>query len=112
MNEDPEKVARLRVIAKNFAQNAFINKGNNELSMYPQSSSDDDEAYGTGDGKRKRKNAIGYGQKDQKNDRVGESIMMEDPNKLDLINHINSMKLLAISEAFDRWDISHVWLLL
>ena len=33
---------------------------------------------------------------------AGESIMMDDPNKLDLINHINSLKLLDISQAFDR----------
>lgn len=38
--------------------------------------------------------------------------MMDDPNKLDLINHLNSMKLLSISEAFDRFpkgwvDLDH-----
>jgi len=38
--------------------------------------------------------------------------MMDDPSKLDLINHLNSMKLLAISEAFDHFpkgcvDVDH-----
>ena len=29
--------------------------------------------------------------------------MIEDPNKFDLINHLTSLKLLAISDAFDRY---------
>lgn len=54
------------------------------------------------DGKKKKKGLLSVTNKDER-EGVGESIMMDDPNKLDLINHINSMKLLAISDAFDRY---------
>lgn len=111
MNEDPEVTNRLKVIAKNFAPLAYINKRNEELTLCPYSS-DDDEQYDEYGQKIKDSKAkkITSGQDGQ--DKVGESIMMEDPNQLDLINHLNSMKLLAISEAFDRFpkgcvDVDH-----
>lgn len=46
MNEDPEKVLRLRAISKNVSQNIFIIKDNPDLVLYPESSSDDDDATG------------------------------------------------------------------
>lgn len=34
--------------------------------------------------------------------------MIADPNKLDLINNLNSMKLIQISEAFDKFPNQQV----
>lgn len=104
MNEDPEVINRLKVIAKNFAPLAYINKRNEELFLYPGSSSDEEEVDEYGrivKGKDyKKKLAITDALKDEE-EKIGESIMMDDPNKLDLINHLNSMKLLSISDAFE-----------
>ena len=41
--------------------------------------------------------------KDDVNEADIESLYTADPNKLDLINNLNSMKLLAISEAFEKF---------
>lgn len=115
MEEDPEKINRLKVIAKNFAQCAYINKGNAELDLYPHSSSDDEETVNFGqsshgEGGKKKKHLIGSINKDP--EAGGESILLDDPNKFDLINHLSSVKLLSISEAFDRFpkgcvDVEH-----
>ena len=100
MNDDPEKTLRLKLIAKNFAQHAFINKGNSQLLLYPESQSEDEYEYDPMNEKKKGKE-VNVVSKDEV-EVAGESIMMDDPNKLDLINHINSLKLLDISQAFDR----------
>lgn len=78
------------------------------MALYPFSSSDEEEIDDFGR-KVKVKKSKGKGKANQthtyqdEEDKVGESIMMDDPSKLDLINHLNSMKLLAISEAFDHF---------
>jgi len=41
--------------------------------------------------------------KKKKAEEENESSLIADPNKLDLINNLNSMKLISISEAFDKF---------
>ena len=109
MKEDSEVTNRLKVIAKNFAPLAYINKRNDEMALYPFSSSDEEEIDDFGRKVKVKKKKNRGKQSNQSNayrdeeDKVGESIMMDDPNKLDIINHVTSMKLLAISEAFDHF---------
>lgn len=105
MIEDPEATSRLKVIAKNFAHLAYINKRNDDLALCPYSSSDEEEIdeYGRKVRVKKNKKKFPGDQSKDEEDKVGESIMMDDPNKLDLINHLNSMKLLQISDAFDHF---------
>ena len=58
MNDDPEKTLRLKLIAKNFAQHAFINKGNSQLLLYPESQSEDEYEYDPMNDKKKGKEVI------------------------------------------------------
>ena len=99
-------------IAKNIAQLVYISKGNGELWRYPSSSEDEDaedfRKARTAEYNKKRK---GLGS-DLNDENTHESVMIDDPNKFDLINHLTSLKLLAVSDAFDRFpkgwvDVDH-----
>ena len=114
MNEEPEVTNRLKIIAKNFSHQAFITKRNNGLALYPYSSSEEEgiDEYGRRTKIKNIKNKLINDPQNEDDEKIGESIMMDDPSKLDLINHLNSMKLLAISEAFDHFpkgcvDVDH-----
>jgi hypothetical protein len=43
------------------------------------------------------------GKKPDHNDGDVENFYSKDPNKLDMINNLNSIKLLAVSEAFEAY---------
>ncbi len=101
MFEEPEVTRRLKVMAQNVSHLSYTTKRNGLLAL--SSSSEEEEIDEYGRKIKVKKNRFLKTAHDDDEDKVGESIMMEDPNKLDLINHLNSMKLLQISDAFDHF---------
>ncbi len=100
------KKARFDVLAKNFSHMAYVSSKNGP---------DDEESSSDSDKPPKRIRGIRKSQREakmklRKKKKVEESqmSMVDDPNQIDLISNLNLMKMISVSEAFDKFPSGKV----
>lgn len=111
MENDPKRGDVFNMMVKNFSHFAHVSAKQDvdDKRKVDSSDSDDEQPRVRIQGLWASQRQAGANMyKKKKKIEENESSLIADPNKLDLINNLNSMKLIQISEAFDKFPNQQV----
>lgn len=106
----PEQESKLiNTMVKEISQNAFVNNKDNGLPLQLNNDQDDEtDSHGNKKKVSKRSSHYNNSKYDKNQEIVSSNFLSSDPNKLDIINNLNSMKLISISNQFEMYPNEEV----